>query len=332
MMSSWWTTLPEGVGPCDHHPLEGVNDPAESGDAVEDPRDDLGARPDGRSRSIALQPGELHPGIPVHADKRHRLLHYPTSDSCHACRIANMRNVRHEQKKPDADEPPVDKFGQHVTMDFIIAKAPKFEEISGFENALLFYDVGTGWMQLYPTTARTTGEVVRCLEHATGHNEEIKYVYSDGATEFVSACRKLKIHKHDLSPPGDPQANGIIERRVQIAKRGGRALMVQCGLPDCFAFWAIQAFLFAYNTIEKVERNQATPYEQRFGRPFRHQLVEFGSLVHFIPSPASDLGKQKTSYGPTTVAGIFLGYEYSVGGRWRRNYKVCPLDRTSPNC
>ena len=195
MTSSWWTTLPERV--------EGSDDPAEAGDAVEDPRDGLGARPDGRSRSIALQPGELHPGIPVHADKRHRLLHYPTSESCHACRIANVRNVRHEQKKPDADEPPVDKFGQHVTMDFIIAKAPKFEEISGFENALLIYDVGTGWMQLYPTVARTTGEVIRCLEHATGHNEEIRYVYSDGATEFVSACRKLE----------SPQARPFTSRR-----------------------------------------------------------------------------------------------------------------------
>ena len=236
-----------------------------------------------------------------------------------------MRNSCH-RRKIDLDETVAKTFGEHVSIDFVAAKTQYFEEVSGRTDALLFYDKATGWMQLYPTFSKSAQEVERVLRHVTGQHLRIKYLYSDSAPEFTKACRSLGID-HDTSTPGDPQNNGLIERRVQIAKRGGRALLMQASLPDCFALYAIQAYLFARNARHKHKDGDGlTAWERRHERNHRGSLYEFGSLVHFRPPPTSDLGKHSNSFGPTTVPGIFLGYEYRVAGIWSGKYLVCPLE------
>ena len=152
-------------------------------------------------------------------------------------------------------------------------------------------------MKLWPTTSRSAREVERVLRHATGPRERIERVYSDNAPEFIAACNSLGI-VHSSPLPDDPQANGIIERRVQFAKRGGRALLLQAGLPDCFAFYAIRAFLFARNLKVKEGPDGRTAFSRRHAVRFTGKLVEFGSLVYYRPPKTSKVGKTRSSYGP----------------------------------
>ena len=56
-----------------------------------------------------------------------------------------------------------------------------------------------------------------------------------------------------------------------------------------------------------------TPYERRFGQPFKRPIVSFGSLVEYHPITAKD---QSTihQFGKKVLPGLFLGYALYAGG------------------
>ena len=56
-----------------------------------------------------------------------------------------------------------------------------------------------------------------------------------------------------------------------------------------------------------------TPYERRFGQPFKGPIIPFGSLVEYYPLTAKDQSRNH-QFGKKVLRGLFLGYALYGGG------------------
>ena len=59
--------------------------------------------------------------------------------------------------------------------------------------------------------------------------------------------------------------------------------------------------------IQDLLSDGKTPYERRFGEPFKGQIISFGSLVEYYPISAKDQSRIHP-FGKKVLPGLFLGY------------------------
>ena len=64
-----------------------------------------------------------------------------------------------------------------------------------------------------------------------------------------------------------------------------------------------------------------TPYEIRFGKPFKGPIIPFGSLVEYYPISAKDQSRIH-QFGKKVLPGLFLGYALYAGGIWKGDILV----------
>ena len=68
-----------------------------------------------------------------------------------------------------------------------------------------------------------------------------------------------------------------------------------------------------------------TPYERRFGQPFKGPIIPFGSLVEYHPVTAKDQPRIH-QFGKKVLPGLFLGYALYAGGIWKGDVLVADLE------
>jgi hypothetical protein len=84
-----------------------------------------------------------------------------------------------------------------------------------------------------------------------------------------------------------------------------------------------------------VQKKETSPFEKRHGECFGGKLTPFGALIDYYPTPKRPDRKNKPSeesssgelqdddnhgrpkMGPKGVPGIFLGYMFEPGGKWK---------------
>ena len=71
--------------------------------------------------------------------------------------------------------------------------------------------------------------------------------------------------------------------------------------------------------------NGKTPYERRFGQPFKGPLIPFGSLVEYFPISAKDQSRIH-QFGKKVLPGLFLGYALYAGGIWKGDVLVADVE------
>ena len=65
-------------------------------------------------------------------------------------------------------------------------------------------------------------------------------------------------------------------------------------------------------------------WNRRFGKGhFTGVEIPFGALVHYMP-PKPELARLGEFDAPT-LPGLFLGYKFMPGGRWRNEYDCVPI-------
>ncbi len=124
----------------------------------------------------------------------------------------------------------------------------------------------------------------------------------------------------ELSQPGVPRNNCIIENRVGDELRGLRAQLLQAGFPLCLWPYAART----YSTLENVRlrTDGNTPWYKRFASEPEFKQIPLGCLVWFIPAPT----KYEVSLAaPRLMPGIFMGYRMAPGGFWGGEYIVVDL-------
>ena len=69
-----------------------------------------------------------------------------------------------------------------------------------------------------------------------------------------------------------------------------------------------------------------TPYERRFGEPFKGPIIPFGSLVECYPTSAKDQSRIH-QLEKKVLPGLFLGYALYAGGRiWKGAKTVAEIE------
>ena len=122
--------------------------------------------------------------------------------------------------------------------------------------------------------------------------------------------------------PGVPQSNAAAECANREVLAGTRSLLLLAGLPHYFWEYAMRCYCF-FDNVGRVDGEGESPWSRTHGTAFKGQLVPFGSKVYFI-STTDRVKKQK--YEDLAIAGVFAGYETTLGYGWSGIYLVWRLE------
>ena len=140
---------------------------------------------------------------------------------------------------------------------------------------------------------------------------------------FGKACEDLCWH-HCTSTPRRSETNGIAERAVRRVKEGTSAVLLQSGLNEN---WSDRfcGMLYLSAKCYRSLSDRKTPYERRFGQPFKGPIIAFGSLVEYYPFTAKDQSRIH-QFGKKVLPGLFLGYALYAVGIWKGDVLVADLE------
>ena len=123
--------------------------------------------------------------------------------------------------------------------------------------------------------------------------------------EFGKSCEDLSWN-HCTSTPHRSETNGIAERAVRRAKEGTSAVLLQSGLNESWWADSMECYNYLRNVTDLLSDGK-TPYERRFGQPFKGPIIPFGSLVEYHPITVKDQSRIH-QFGKKVLPGLFLGY------------------------
>ena len=141
----------------------------------------------------------------------------------------------------------------------------------------------------------------------------LKSFYTDNSLEFGKACDDLSWN-HCTSTPHRSRTNGIAERAVCRVKEGTSAVLLQPGLNESWWADSMECYTYLRNVTDLLSDGK-TPYERRFGQPFKEPIIPFGSLVEYHPITAMDQSRIR-QFGKKVLPGMFLGYAFYAGRIW----------------
>ena len=77
--------------------------------------------------------------------------------------------------------------------------------------------------------------------------------------------------------------------------------------------------------IQDLLSDWKTPYERRFGQPFRGPIIPFGSLVEYYPISSNDQSITR-QFGKKVLLGLFLGYALYAERIWKGDILVADIE------
>ena len=77
--------------------------------------------------------------------------------------------------------------------------------------------------------------------------------------------------------------------------------------------------------IQDLLSDRKTPYERRFGQPFKGPMFPFGSVVEYHPITAKDQSRIH-QFGRKVLPGLFLGCALYAGGIWKGDILVADIE------
>ena len=148
------------------------------------------------------------------------------------------------------------------------------ESRNNHRYAVVVQDLATQWIQAYPCKTKTSQETQRSLQKFLEPNRKPKVSYTDNSLEFGKVCEDLSWN-HCTSAPHRSEIDGVAERVVRRVKECTSAVLLQSGLNE--SWWADSMERYTYlRNVQDLLSDWKTPYERRFGQPFKGQIVPFG--------------------------------------------------------
>ena len=196
-------------------------------------------------------------------------------------------------------------FGDLITADHEVL-SEGCESRNNHRYAVVVQDLATEWIQSYPCKAKTSQETThRSLQKFLEPNRKPKVIYTDNSLEFGMACEELS-WKHCTSTPHRSETNGIAERAVRRVKEGTSAILLQSGLNASWWADSKECYTYLLNVTDSLSDGK-TPYERRFGKPYKGPIIPFGSLAEYYPFSTKDQPRIHW-FGNEILPGLFLGY------------------------
>ena len=184
------------------------------------------------------------------------------------------------------------------------------ESRNNHRYAVVVQDLASQWIQAYLCKTKTSQETQRSLQKFLEPDRNPKAIYTDNPLEFGKSCEDLSWN-HCTSTPHRSETSGIPERAVRRAKEGTSAVLLQSGLNERWWADSMECCTYLRNVTDLVSDGK-TPYERRFGQPFKGPIIPFGSLVEYHPITSKDRSRIH-QFGKKVLPGLFLGYALYAG-------------------
>ena len=115
-----------------------------------------------------------------------------------------------------------------------------------------------------------------------------------------------------------------LQKAVRRVKEGTSAVLLQTGLDENWWEDFMECYCYLRN-VQDLLSDGKTPYERRFGKPFKGPIIPFGSLVEYYPIPAKDQSRIH-QFGKKVLPGLFLEYASYAGGIWKGDVLVADTE------
>ena len=86
--------------------------------------------------------------------------------------------------------------------------------------------------------------------------------------------------------------------------------------------WNVYTYL---RSVTDLLSDVESPYERRFGEPFKGPIIPFGSLLEYYPISAKDQSRIH-QFGKKVLPGLFLGYDLHAGGLCKGDIMVADIE------
>ena len=150
-----------------------------------------------------------------------------------------------------------------------------------------------------------------------------KVMYTDNSLEFGKSFEELSWN-HCTSTPHRSETNVIAERAGRRVKEGTSAVLLQSFLDN--EWWTdFMEYHCDLRNFQDLLSDGKTPYERRFGIPFKGPVTPFGAMVEYHTSSAKDLWRLH-QFGPKVLPCIFLGYALDAGGTWKGDILIADTE------
>ena len=203
-------------------------------------------------------------------------------------------------------------FGDSIAADHKVLSEGS-ESRNNHRCAVVVQDLATQWKQSSKTSQETQKTQMKFLEPT----RKPKVIYTDNSLEFGKACEDLSWN-HCTSTPHRSETNGIADRAVRRVKEGTSAVLLQSGLNESGWADSMECYTYLRNVTDLLSDGK-TPYERRFGQPFKGPIIPFGSLIEYHPTTAKDQSRIH-QFGKKVLPGLFLGYALYAGEFGRVTY------------
>jgi hypothetical protein len=192
----------------------------------------------------------------------------------------------------------------------------------GFRYSLDITCVGTTYGWTYPMKRKSDSEqllksFIEQADRSIHDTKVIRFLTSDHGGEFTSSAFENFLKErgiiHQTGPPDTPNLNPQ-ERHNRTLNQKQRALLMDAKLGP--SFW-----IFARDVAQQLKnltptqklKHAITPFEAFYNRqPDLRMVRSFGCICYAHISK-----HQRTKHEPTSVRGIFVGYDVA-----RRGYKI----------
>ena len=172
--------------------------------------------------------------------------------------------------------PRAEKFADLTTADHKVLNEGS-ESRDNHRYAVVVQDLATQWIQSYLCKTKSAHETEKSLFKFLKPSQAPKVKKTYNSMEFGKACEVLSWN-HRTSTPHRSETNGIAERAVRRVKEGTSAVLVQSGLDE--RWWADSMECCCYlRNVQDLVAEGKTPFERRFGEPFKGPIIPFGAMV-----------------------------------------------------
>ena len=247
--------------------------------------------------------------------------HFPKDRNCEICQRTKITRAPCRRRIGGA-VPRAENFGDLITADHKVL-GEGCESRNNHRHAVVVQDWATQWIQSYPCKTKTSQETQRSLQKFLEPERKPKVIYTDNSMEFGKACEDLSWN-HCTSTPHRSETNGIAERAVRRVKEGTSAVLLQSGLNESWWADSMECYTYLRNVTDLLSDGK-TPYERRFGQPFKGPIIPFGSMVEYHPITAKDQSRIH-QFGKKVLPGLFLGYALYAGGIWKGDVLVADIE------
>ena len=229
--------------------------------------------------------------------------HFPKDRNCEICKRTKVTRAPCRRRFRGA-VPRAVNSGDLITADHKVL-SDNCESRNNHRYAVVVQDVATQWIQAcvqnknFKEACKSSWSPIGSLKSFT-----LKIPWNSAKLVKISPGIIARLHHTDQRQMG-------FVRVVRRVKEGTSAVLLQSGLNENWCADSMECYTYLRNVTDLLS-DWKTPYERRFGQPFKGTIIPFDSLVEYHPVTGKDQSRIH-QFGKKVLPGLFLGYALYAG-------------------